>query len=129
MAPSSFSTAVNEQLRVLLGVTSALESAGIAYMVTGSIASGHYAHPRMTRDIDIVVDLRRDDADRIVARFAAEFDCHLETIRAAIVGRFVFNLIHTDAIVKVDFVVRKETPYHREEFARRRRGTVDRPKT
>src|SRR5262245_6122446 len=49
----------------------------------------------------------------------------LETIRAAIARRSVFNLIHTDAIVKVDFVVRKDTPYHREEFGRRRPGTVN----
>ena len=27
--------------------------------------------------------------------------------------------------MKVDFVVRKDTPYHREEFGRRRPGTVD----
>ena len=123
--PTSSPTAVNEQLRVLLRVTSALESAGIAYMVTGSIASAHYSHPRMTRDIDVVVELQPDDAERIVAPFGDEFDCQLETIRVAIERRSVFNLIHTDAIVKVDFVVRKDTPYHREEFGRRRHGTVN----
>ena len=37
----------------------------------------------------------------------------------------MFNLIHTEAIVKVDFVVRKDTPYHREEFGRRRRTIID----
>src|SRR5262245_20712434 len=122
---SSISTAMNDQLRVLLRVTSALESAGIAYMVTGSIAAGHYAHPRMTRDIDLVVDLEPGDAERIVSLFDSEFDCHVDTIRAAIARRSVFNLIHTEAIVKVDFVVRKDTPYHREEFTRRRPGTVN----
>jgi len=116
---------VNDQLNVLLRVTSALESAGIAYMVTGSIAAGHYAVPRMTRDIDLVVELEPDDAERIVALFERDFDCRLESIRGAIARRSIFNLIHTEAIVKVDFVVRKDTPYHREEFGRRRPGTVD----
>ena len=37
----------------------------------------------------------------------------------------MFNLIHTEAIVKVDFVVRKDTPYHREEFGRRRQAVID----
>jgi hypothetical protein len=116
---------VNEQLSVLRRVTATLESACIAYMVTGSIAAGHYARPRMTRDIDLVVELEQDDADRVVALFGDEFDCHVDTIRRAIERRSVFNLIHTDAIVKVDFVIRKDTPYHREEFRRRRREDVD----
>jgi hypothetical protein len=32
-------------------------------MTTGSIAAGHYAQPRMTRDIDLVIDVAPDDAD------------------------------------------------------------------
>jgi hypothetical protein len=32
----------------------------------------------------------------------------------------MFNMIHNDLVVKVDCVVRKETEYRREEFARRR---------
>jgi len=37
----------------------------------------------------------------------------------------MFNLIHTEAIVKVDFVVRKNTPYRTEEFNRRRPVVID----
>jgi hypothetical protein len=37
-----------------------------------------------------------------------EFECDLESIRSAIARRALFNLIHLDAIVKVDFVVRKQ---------------------
>jgi hypothetical protein len=32
----------------------------------------------------------------------------------------MFNMIHNALVVKVDCVVRKETEYHRQEFARRR---------
>ena len=46
------------ELEVLGIVAERLESAGIAYMVTGSIAMNYYAVPRMTRDIDLVVELR-----------------------------------------------------------------------
>ena len=46
-----------EQFKVLKDVVSRLESAGIPYMITGSLALNHYAQPRMTRDIDLVVDL------------------------------------------------------------------------
>jgi hypothetical protein len=35
-----------------------LESADIPYMVSGSIAANFYTTPRMTRDIDIVIQSR-----------------------------------------------------------------------
>lgn len=116
---------MTDQLSVLKLVTGRLDAAGIAYMVTGSIASGHYAQPRFTRDIDLVVELQPSDAERIVALFQGEFDCSVEAIRAAIVRESLFNLIHVDAVAKVDFVVRKSTTYCLEEFARRRTATID----
>lgn len=45
---------MNDQLSVLALVTTRLDATGIGYMVTGSIAAGHYARPRMARDIDVV---------------------------------------------------------------------------
>lgn len=44
-----------DQLSILKLVTVRLDTAGIPYMITGSIAAGHYAQPRMTRDLDLVV--------------------------------------------------------------------------
>lgn len=38
-----------------------LDGAGIPYMVTGSVALAVYATPRMTRDIDFVVQIDRSD--------------------------------------------------------------------
>jgi hypothetical protein len=49
--------AMSEELEVLEEVTRRLDRAKIAYMVTGSIAINFYTVPRMTRDIDIVVEL------------------------------------------------------------------------
>ena len=49
---------MTEELEVLRIITGRLESAGIGYMVTGSIAMNYYAVPRMTRDIDVVVELQ-----------------------------------------------------------------------
>jgi hypothetical protein len=36
----------------------------------------------------------------------------------------MFNLIHNQSVIKVDFVVLKAEPYRQEEFARRRAVTV-----
>jgi hypothetical protein len=54
---------VTEELDVLTVVTERLESAGVPYMVTGSIAGNYYAVPRMTRDIDIVIEASSADAE------------------------------------------------------------------
>jgi hypothetical protein len=50
-----------------------LERAGIDYMLTGSIALSYYAQPRMTRDIDFVVELSGRDAKSIAALFAPSY--------------------------------------------------------
>ncbi len=116
---------VTEELEVLETVTGRLEAAGIPYMVTGSIATNYYAIPRMTRDIDIVAELSVGDADRLDALFAADFYVDRDAVRTAIAERSTFNVIHTAFVVKVDFVVRKDSEYRREEFRRRRRVTID----
>ncbi len=41
---------------LLAKVVAALDSAGIAHMVTCSFASTYHGEPRMTRDIDLVID-------------------------------------------------------------------------
>lgn len=43
------------ELDILRDVSQRLDSAGIAFMVTGSVALNYYAQPRMTRDIDVVM--------------------------------------------------------------------------
>jgi hypothetical protein len=116
---------LQDQLSVLKLVTGRLDSARIPYMVTGSIAGGHYGHPRMTRDIDLVVELTPSDAARLVAALGDAFSADPEAIREAILRRGLFNLIHHEAIVKVDFVIRKDTEYRRHEFSRRRLVDID----
>ncbi len=102
-----------------------LTLADVAYMVTGSIAMNHYAVQRMTRDIDLVVDLSAADADRVCDLFEDDFYVDKDAVRHAVESRAVFNMIHTALVVKVDVVVRKETEYRRTEFARRRRVAIE----
>jgi hypothetical protein len=44
-----------------------LTETGIAYMLTGSLAINYYSRPRMTRDIDLVVEVQARDIDAIVS--------------------------------------------------------------
>lgn len=116
---------MNEELEVLKTVAGRLDEAGIAYMLTGSIALNYYAFPRMTRDIDIVIELGQDDADRVIPLFETDFYVDPDAVRRAIATRGMFNLIHDSFVIKVDFIVRKDSEYRREEFARRRRVEVE----
>jgi hypothetical protein len=116
---------VTEELEVLGIVTSRLESASIPYMVTGSTAMNYYAVPRMTRDIDLVAEMLPTDAERVVALFQPDFYLDRDAVRSAIAEHATFNLIHSDLVVKVDIIVRKDSEYRIEEFRRKRRVAID----
>lgn len=115
---------MSEELEVLTVVTFRLNSAGIPYMITGSIAANFYAVPRMTRDIDVVIELQSADVDRVVELFQADFYIDRDTVRDAVRRRGMFNLIHNAYVIKVDCIVRKDSEYRRAEFARRRAVSV-----
>lgn len=116
---------LTEELEVLTLVARRLESAGIAYMVSGSMAMNYYAQPRMTRDIDIVVELGQSDVERVVKMFSTDFYVDADAIRVAIERRDMFNVIHLAYMLKVDFIVRKDALYRQTEFDRRCRVSVE----
>lgn len=115
---------MSDQLRILTSVTARLDTAGIPYMVTGSMAANYYATPRMTRDIDLVVELSEADVSRVVNLFQDEYYIDRDMVQEAIQNKSMFNMIHNASVIKVDCVVRKDSAYRREEFARRRTVTV-----
>ena len=115
---------MSDELDVLKSVAAQLAGAGIPYMVTGSIAANFYAVPRMTRDIDLVIELSERDVDRITHLFQQEFYLDRDMVQRAVRDHGMFNMIHTALVVKVDCVVRKETDYRREEFTRRRAVSI-----
>ena len=114
-----------EQLELLKDVARRLEGAGIVYMVSGSVAMNYYGQPRMTRDIDIVVALETKDAPTLAAALGEEFYFDEDTIRDAVERRSMFNAIHMEKVLKVDFIVRKDEPFRLEELRRRREVLID----
>jgi hypothetical protein len=49
-----------------------LERAGISYALVGSVASSIYGEPRATNDLDMVIQISPDEAERLVAAFPGE---------------------------------------------------------
>jgi hypothetical protein len=112
------------ELELLLDVTRRLEEAGLEYMLTGSMALNHYAQPRMTRDIDIVIALLFKDLELLPRVFGEDFYFSEEAARGAVLNQSSFNLIHNESLVKVDFMIRKREDYRLVEFERRQRIEV-----
>lgn len=116
---------MSDEIEVLHDVTNQLEQAGIAYMLTGSLAMSHYAVPRFTRDIDLVVALNQDDAERVVQLFTANYYISQPAVQNAITRQSMFNLIHYAHSIKVDFVILKSSLYRQQEFARKQRIRIN----
>jgi hypothetical protein len=117
--------ALDDQLDLLRLVATRLDAAGLAYMLSGSLALGYYAQPRMTRDIDIVVELTSADVATVVALFEGDFYCDADAVRRAVETRRLVNLVHGPSAQKVDLIVRKDTPYRRTEFGRRQQRMIE----
>lgn len=119
MWPLSYHSPMLSELEILRDVCARLEKARIEYMLTGSMAMNYYAQPRMTRDIDIVVELEESDAEKLISSFEPDYFVPGDALLSALRERGMFNLLHLDSVVKVDLIVRKQVPYRQNEFARR----------
>ncbi len=116
---------MNEELEVLKTVTKRLNDNRIQYMISGSIATNFYSLPRMTRDIDIIIELKSGDVQKIVDLFKKDFYAAKEMIQTAINNKTSFNIIHNKALVKVDFIIKKGGDYRDLEFKRRRAVEIE----
>ena len=116
---------MDEQTKFLRLIAERLDSANVPYMITGSMAMAFYSQPRMTRDLDLVVEMNMADADRLVGLFTD--DCYIDrdAVRDAISRSSMFNVIHKEWTAKADFIVRKNQEYRKVEFARRRKVSVE----
>ena len=109
------------QQELLKRVVQVLADLKIEYMVTGSVTSSLQGEPRSTHDIDIVVDLSQDAANRLRGKFpASDFYVSSDAIRDALKQRTMFNLVDLVGGDKVDFWILTDEPFDRLRFARRR---------
>jgi hypothetical protein len=95
---------------------SRLNDQKLNYMITGSVASIVYGEPRLTHDIDIVLDLDASDVNSFVAAFpTGEFYvAPVEVIRDEILRpeRGHFDLIHLDTGFKADIYLKGKSELH-----------------
>jgi hypothetical protein len=108
-----------ELYELLEQVVLTFERLRIPYLITGSIASMAYGEPRLTNDIDVVAAIEPQHIAALVAAFPPpSFFLSDEAICTAITHQTQFNIIHPASGLKVDVMVRKDTPFDRSRFAR-----------
>lgn len=112
---------MQSQHQILEHITQCLERAGIAYMLSGSVALSYYAQPRMTRDIDLVIEIQSSDLSRLACQLDDVYYFDEDAAHAAITQEGMFNLLHQESMIKIDCIVRKHHAYRQKEFSRRRR--------
>jgi hypothetical protein len=96
-----------------------LNRTGVAYYLTGSMASNYWGIPRSTHDLDFVVQLPMSAVPRIVEEFSGDFYIEEAAVRAAYQPPHQFNAIDTRSALKVDFWLPKPEPFEKEMFRRR----------
>lgn len=99
-------------------VLEALDQLRVPYMLTGSFVSNYYGEPRSTHDIDVVVQMSTEHAEKLEAALTPDFV--VSDARAAVAARQGFNAIHVASSFKVDFWPLKDAPFDHEVFTRRR---------
>jgi hypothetical protein len=102
-----------------------LNGLGIRYMVTGAVASIMYGEPRLTNDIDLVVEIHQDQAETLVRVFPPqEFYCPPAEVIKLEAGRSLrghFNIIHHETGLKADLYTKGKDELHEWAMANRKK--------
>lgn len=109
---------------LLLDTLRRLNRVGIAYMLTGSMASNYWGIPRTTHDLDFVIQLPSAVIPILVEAFQEGFALDADSVRAAYQPPHQFNAIDERSALKVDFWLLKPEPFERLMFSRRIRCSI-----
>ncbi|HKC35428.1 MAG TPA: hypothetical protein VKB95_05170 [Chitinophagaceae bacterium] len=97
------------------------EKQKISYMLSGSVAMSLYTQPRFTRDYDFVVNLKAEHINEVLKNFREGYYINEESVKDAISGKGMFNIIDHKSGYKADFVILKDEPFRQTEFLRQRK--------
>jgi hypothetical protein len=96
-----------------------LNSAGLAHMLTGSMASSHWGQPRLTHDLDFVIQLPPSQVSGLVKVFRDDYFIDEASVAAAFQPPYQFNVLDNRSAMKIDFWLLKPDLFEQEMFRRR----------
>jgi hypothetical protein len=90
----------------LADVVTILSSRQFKYHLTGGFAASFYGEPRFTQDIDIVIRIFPDSPlDQLISDLSKKFIINPEAIEDAVRRKSLFQALHEETMIKVDFHV------------------------
>lgn len=114
------------QSELLRKVVNVLETSGTPYMLTGSYASSLQGEPRLTHDIDLVVEISERGARALLSAFSSDdYDLDELSINEARRTKGQFNLMQISTGDKVNFWMLTDDPFDRSRFARRSKEEIE----
>jgi hypothetical protein len=99
----------------------ACDEAQIRYFLGGSAATAFQGEPRMTNDLDFVVDADTHQIERMAELLGSDFEVDLDSLVKAARRRESWNssFVPPGDFLKIDIFFLRGTPFDQSEFARR----------
>jgi hypothetical protein len=100
-------------------VIDALNTCGVDYMVTGSLASNVYGIARMTKDADFVLHLKGDEINAIARSVAPTFRLDGQMAFETVTSTHKQVLRHAKSAFTIELFSLSNDPHDRQRFSRR----------
>ncbi len=104
----------------ILHVIAAADAAGIAYMLTGSMASGVWGIPRASKDADLVLEMAHRRPEEITRHLGPEFCLNDQMSFETITGSMRWILHVPEIHFDIELFLLSTDAHHQERFKRRR---------
>jgi hypothetical protein len=96
----------NDLKLTIADVTSILLARKFEFHLTGGLASSFYGEPRFTQDIDIVIRVAVGDSlTQLIQDLSRKFIVDRNAIEDAVRHNSIFQALHEETLIKVDFHV------------------------
>ena len=105
-------------IKILHDFAERIEKLGISYMLTGSMAMMRYSVYRFTADVDVILELKSEDAPRIVEIFEPDYYVPHNALSRAISTQRMFNVIYQETAFKIGCVMKKSSAFQQSAFDR-----------
>jgi hypothetical protein len=106
-------------LDVIAATVPVLDSVGVPYAITGSVASSVHGEPCVSADVDLVVRMTPQQAERVARDLPERFYRSVDALCDAATNCSIANLVDTVTGLKVDLSVLSATSFHQRVFERR----------
>ncbi len=102
-------------------ISAILDEFGLQFHFTGGVASSYYGDPRLTQDLDVVIQpaVDRPETRALLDRLAAGYIINTQDALAAIERNGLFQAIDETSMIKIDFHVGGKIPNELERTTRR----------